>query len=76
LSHELTDLTPDTVYHVVITASNELGEGYKPKLGQMVKTMRPNLASTGSLFVWGDNNYSQLGLQEVDVNANKYNYPR
>ena len=59
LSHELTQLTPDTVYHVIVTASNDLGEGYKPKQGgQTVRTMRSNIYQTGNLYSWGDNNFS------------------
>ena len=59
---EVTGLTPDTVYFVMITATNLKGEGYKQKHGQFIKTMKESMYTPCSLYVWGDNSSSQLGL--------------
>jgi hypothetical protein len=72
-SFEVDGLLPDTVYFVMITACNALGEGYRPKgCGQYVKTMNETMQKPCSAYVWGDNTWSQLGLPEEAFNANKF----
>jgi hypothetical protein len=45
-----------TCYLVLITGSNELGEGYKTKKSGLVVTMQSD--RMGKLYVWGDNSAS------------------
>ena len=67
--HEVAELQPDTQYHVLITAANELGEGYK---GDMVPVRTLKAGVPAALYVWGYNQYSQLGLNEEESQENKF----
>ena len=61
------------VYFTFITAVNWVGEGYKPKdEGQYVKTMHAGMKDPCSLYCWGDNSWSQLGLSEEALEENKF----
>lgn len=53
----------------MITAVNSLGEGYKPEWPQSFLTAENNV--TGSLYVWGSNELSAIGLTEDLIEANK-----
>lgn len=65
--HEFRDLELGTCYYVVVTAVNDLGEGYK-SVPFMVRTLSQNLdKEAGSLYVWGSNINSELGLSEDQV---------
>jgi hypothetical protein len=63
-AYEITHLAPDSCYYVMVTAFNELGEGYRPKYGQLVLTMKETMYNPGSLYVWGNNESSELGIGE------------
>jgi hypothetical protein len=69
-AYEITCLCADCFYYVFITASNTLGEGYRPKFGQMVMTMKENMYNPGNLYVWGNNESSELGLSEETIADN------
>mmetsp|Transcript_18084 Transcript_18084/g.30862 ORF Transcript_18084/g.30862 Transcript_18084/m.30862 type:complete len:246 (+) Transcript_18084:1284-2021(+) len=71
-SFRLTGLTPSCAYHVKVTASSEMGEGYFTKRALMVITHQSLLPK--SLYVWGDNSYSEIGLNEQLVEENKADY--
>jgi Fibronectin type III domain len=68
--HEFRELELGTCYYVVVTAINELGEGYKAA-PFMVRTLSQNLdTQAGSLYVWGSNTNSELGLSDDQVLKN------
>jgi hypothetical protein len=72
-SFEVDGLQSDSVYSVMITACNSVGEGYKPTSGgQYVKTMREAMKKPCQAYVWGDNTWSQLGLPQDALDANKF----
>ena len=60
--YECTSLMQNSIYYVIVTAINELGEGYRPKFGQYVKTMMESMYYASNLYVWGNNESSELGL--------------
>jgi len=64
------NLVPNTVYYVLVTASNSKGEGYKNQKPSMIRTMPESFANPSSLYVWGSNSHSEIGLSEDLVNAN------
>lgn len=74
--YKLRDLQPSSSYFVKVTAVNQIGEGYHPKSQQLVLTQNEHFEKKKSLYVWGSNNYSELGLQEKHVNDNATNYLR
>ena len=43
---------------------NTVGEGYPAKQAAFVRTMGESLNEPGSLFVWGNNQNSELGLTD------------
>jgi len=61
---EVKDLQADTCYYFVITAVSDKGEGYKNKMTTMVRTMPQSLNDSGSLYVWGSNKSSEIGLND------------
>ncbi len=68
--HEFFDLEPSTCYYVVVTAVNKLGEGYQNK-PVMVRTMPIDINSqAGTLYVWGSNINSEIGLTDDQVVQN------
>jgi alpha-tubulin suppressor-like RCC1 family protein len=69
--YEVCDLMPDSVYYCMVTASNEMGEGYRPKHGKMIKTMSESIYQGTSLYVWGNNESSELALSEEIIDGNK-----
>jgi hypothetical protein len=69
-AYEITCLCSDCFYYVIVTAANSLGEGYRPKYGQMVMTMKEHMYSPGNLYVWGNNESSELGVSEETIAAN------
>lgn len=64
---EFLDLELSTCYYVVITAVSSLGEGYK-NTPVMIRTMSLDLdKQAGTLYVWGSNSNSELGLTDEQV---------
>lgn len=73
-SYKIPDLEPDTIYYVWIHAVNALGEGYKAKRPGFMRTMTDSLNQPGSLYVWGNNKNSEVGLTDQLVEENKADY--
>ena len=69
--YEVTDLVPESIYYCMVTAHNELGEGYRPKHGQMIKTMSCAIYQPSGLYVWGNNESSELALSEEVIDQSK-----
>ena len=72
--YRLQNLRPNTAYFVVITACNQHGEGYKPDIPSMVRTQPLSISNTSSLYIWGSNTNSQLGLTEKMLTQHRSNY--
>jgi alpha-tubulin suppressor-like RCC1 family protein len=66
-SFTLIGLKSDTVYYVIVTAFNKNGEGYLSKVPNFVRTSPTTTQHPCSLYVWGSNTNSELGLDERDV---------
>jgi alpha-tubulin suppressor-like RCC1 family protein len=66
----ITNLVPNTVYYALVTAVNSKGEGYKNQKPSMIRTMSASFSNPSSLYVWGSNSHSEIGLSEDLVNAN------
>jgi len=49
---------------------NGIGEGYRPIEASFIRTMDDNLNDPGSLYVWGNNQNSELGLTDELVEEN------
>lgn len=64
VSYKVPDLEPNTVYYVWVHAVNGLGEGYPAERPSFVRTMADSLNEAGSLYVWGNNKSSELGLTD------------
>jgi len=62
--YEVTGLLASYDYYIIVNAINAQGEGYRPKYGQFVRTMSQDMYNTSSLYVWGNNESSELGLPE------------
>lgn len=73
-SFTLIGLKSDTVYYVIVTAFNKNGEGYLSKVPNFVRTSSTTTQHPCSLYVWGSNTNSELGLDERDVLDNSENY--
>jgi hypothetical protein len=37
-SFKLTNLKDNSIYYIIVTATNEFGEGYKPEVPRMIRT--------------------------------------
>lgn len=63
----MNDLEPGTAYYVVVTAENKFGEGYKavPALFMTLEQEEPL-----TLYVWGNNVSSELGISDEQVFEN------
>ena len=72
--YKLNGLEPSSGYYVMVTAENEHGEGYRPEMPSIVLTQAPSFQETSSMYVWGSNSMSELGLSEQQVEANKQHY--
>jgi hypothetical protein len=72
--YRLEGLQPSCAYYVLVTATNELGEGYKTETPQMVLTQVPNFSNAKNLYVWGSNRSSEIGLTEELVAKHKAFY--
>lgn len=72
--YKLEGLTPASAYYILITATNEFGEGYKAEHPQMVMTQAPNISNPNNLYVWGSNRSSEIGLTEELVAKHKAFY--
>ena len=59
-----------------VFAVNGIGEGYKPIESCFIRTMDDNLNDPGSLYVWGNNQSSELGLTDEMVEENKLSYKK
>ena len=57
-----------------IFAVNSIGEGYPAVESAFIRTMEDTINAPGSLYVWGNNNSSELGLTDELVEANKGSY--
>ena len=75
-SYKVTDLEPDQIYYVRVFAVNSKGEGYPAKQPFFARTMKEDLTEPGSLYVWGNNASSELGLTDEMVEDNKASYER
>jgi len=70
LYFEIKNLKQGTCYYVVVTAVNEHGEGYKAK-ATMIRTLSENVVKDPcTLYVWGNNANSELGLDDGQVLKN------
>lgn len=58
----LSNLCGNTVYYVIVTASNIAGEGYKSDEPNHIRTQPDSINNTSRLYVWGSNDNSELGL--------------
>ena len=67
LSYKISDLEPNKIYYVRIFAVNAIGEGYPAEESSFVRTMDDTLNEPGSLYVWGNNQSSELGLTDAHV---------
>ena len=70
-TYKIPDLEPNTIYYVRVFAQSGEGEGYKPAESSFIRTMDDNLNEPGSLYVWGNNSNSELGLTDEIVEENK-----
>ena len=61
---KLEKLEPSSAYYVMVTAENEHGEGYRPEVPSVILTQQPSFHDTCSIYVWGSNSMSELGLSE------------
>lgn len=74
LFYEFHSLDLATCYYVVVTAENKHGEGYKAE-PLMIRTLAQDLdAGAGSLYVWGCNVNSEIGLSDDHVTRNITSY--
>lgn len=55
------------MYYVRVIAVNAIGEGYPPNELSLVRTMEDALNEPGSLYAWGNNQSSELGLSDDAV---------
>ena len=62
--YRIPDLQANTIYYIRVLAVNGIGEGYKPTQASFARTMDDNLNEPGSLYVWGNNQSSELGLTD------------
>ena len=70
------DLEPGHCYYIVVTAVNEFGEGYKAK-PCMVRTMDQDVDNERySVYVWGNNASSEIGLSDDQVIQNMSYYKK
>lgn len=69
--YEFTELPGNSVFYVFITACNKHGEGYKSQTPFFIRTMPDSIMDTSSLYVWGSNDNSDLGLTAELVESNK-----
>jgi len=75
-SYKIPDLEPNTIYYLRVFAVNAIGEGYKPDQPVFARTMEDTLHEPGSLYVWGNNLSSELGLTDEQVEENKQSYKK
>ena len=71
---EFCELDANCAYYVTVTAINAEGEGYKSEQPFMVRTL--NGQPTSSIWVWGSNFYSQLGLSNEQAENEDYEMNR
>ena len=68
--YEFTGLEVSTCYYIVVTAENGFGEGYKAA-PFMVRTLPRDIDTESStLYVWGTNINSEIGLTDDQVLQN------
>ena len=68
--YHIQNLDKDTCYYVVVTAENQTGEGYKA-MPMMIRTLGQDVETEAlTPYVWGQNNFSQLGLSDEQVLGN------
>lgn len=63
-SYKIPDLEPNTIYYARVFAVNAIGEGYKADNLTFMRTMDECVNEPGSLYVWGNNVSSELGLTD------------
>ena len=69
-SYKVANLEPNKIYYVRIFGVNAIGEGYPAEESTFVRTMDDTLNDPGSLYVWGNNQSSELGLTDAQVAEN------
>ena len=69
--YQLENLKSNSAYYVMVTATNEIGEGYKTEHPSIVITKRKSFDTPKSMYVWGSNTNSEIGLTEELVEQNK-----
>ena len=65
-------MRPDQCYRVMVVAESDRGLGYKPKLAQLFKTAK--FTDLSKVYVWGNNENSEIGLTDQIVEENKSDY--
>ena len=70
----LKGLSENAIYYVLVTAVNKHGEGYRTEVPTMIRTMPDSINTTNQLYVWGSNSFSEIGLTQEHVEANKKFY--
>lgn len=70
--YEYLELKADTCYSVMVVAESERGLGYKPKLPKLFKTA--TFTDLCEVYVWGNNENSEIGLTNEIVGENKSFY--
>lgn len=68
------NLSPNTGHYLMVTATNENGEGYRCKTAFLVVTMKESAKSLNQLYVWGSNTFSEIGLSGEMVENNKQHF--
>ena len=63
--YDVMGLEAETVYYFMITAENQLGEGYKSKTPFFVHTPQAQVLHT--LYTWGNNTSSELALSDEQL---------
>lgn len=68
------DLEPNTAYYVIAKAVNAKGEGYEPESPSFLMTQKDSYDRPSSLYVWGSNNNSELGIDDTFVKNNEQHF--
>ena len=69
-SFVIKDLAKGCGYYVYVTAVNQIGEGYKPKVLPLLMTTPFDLVDDAcDLYVWGNNQSSELGILDEQAES-------
>ena len=73
--YEIINLETGTAYYVMITAENELGEGYKNQMPFLIQTTKQDFRKDRcDVYEWGNNTNSELGLSDEQIQEHKCAY--